>query len=102
VPGVGNDYQLDSEKLLHGVAIRDANGAWQYLPAEKLAKSPADRLTQLFDARETWTRSDLDPYLKPLSTLTFGVDDILLKLTTHSSSMRVNGTTITMYTRKHE
>lgn len=101
VPGVGEDYQLNMEKLLEGVAIRNTHGEWQYLPAEKLAKSAVDRLSQLFDARETWTRRDLDPYLKPLSTLAVGVDEILIKHA-HSSSTHVDGATITVYSRKHE
>ena len=101
VPGVGDDYKLNAETLLQGVAIRTTNGEWQYLPAEKLAKSAVDRLRQLFDARATWTRRDLDPYLNPLTTNAVGVDEILIKHA-FSSSTQVDGATITVYFRKHE
>jgi Sister chromatid cohesion protein Dcc1 len=96
VPGVGDAYQLDIEKLLRGVAIRINDKEWQYLPAEKLGKSPIDRLGQLFEAREKWTKQELEPYLKPLWS---AVDDLLIKHC-HSISEQVNGETITMYVKK--
>ena len=96
VPGVGDAYQLDIQKLLRGVAIRIHDDQWQYLPAEKLSKSPTDRLDQLFEVREKWTRQELEPYIKPLWS---AVDELLIKHC-HNISEQVNGATITMYVKK--
>lgn len=96
VPGVGDAYQLDIEKLLRGVAIRINDEEWQYLPAEKLSKSPIDRLEQLFLVREKWTRQELEPYIKPLWS---AVDELLIKHC-HSISEQVKGETIIMYAKK--
>jgi hypothetical protein len=96
VPGVGEAYQLNVEQLLQGVAIRNNNDEWQYLPADKLAKSPVSRLAQLFAAREKWIRRDLEPYLKSLTPV---VDEILIKHT-HTVSEQVDGETMTMYVTK--
>lgn len=97
VPGVGDAYQLDVEKTLRGVAIRSSTNEeeWIYLPANKLAKSPTERLEQLFKVREKWTKRDLEPYLSPLSNK---VDAILVK---HALlvSEEVEGKSVSMYVK---
>jgi len=96
VPGVGEDYQVRVEEFLKGIAIRNAKDEWQYFPAEKLAKSPEERLTQLFAVRETWTKGELAPYLEPL---TKKVDQVLIKYA-RTISHQVDGENITIYAKK--
>jgi hypothetical protein len=94
VPGVGDAYELDVDKTLRGVAIRSGEGnEWVYLPADKLAKSPSERLDQLFAAREKWTKKDLEPYLSQLSSK---FDELLVK---HALLVteKIDGKEISMY-----
>lgn len=66
VPGDTREISLD---MLKGVAISssDAQGTqWEYMPRDKLAKDPKERLSQLFNKREKWSKIDLVTYLEPL------------------------------------
>mmetsp|Transcript_10732 Transcript_10732/g.17784 ORF Transcript_10732/g.17784 Transcript_10732/m.17784 type:complete len:419 (-) Transcript_10732:991-2247(-) len=97
VPGVGDAYQLDVEKTLRGVAIRSTDeNEWMYLPADKLTKSPSERMAQLFASREKWTQKELEPYLAPLSNK---MDEILVK---HALAVteQIDGETISRYVKK--
>ena len=101
LPGICDRSQLNLERLLQGVAIRNLKNEWVYLPLENLELLPVKRLSQLFDAQEKWTREELDPYLKQLLRQTTDIDEFLLK---HALPIveYLNGTSVTMYTRKYE
>lgn len=93
VPGV--DYIVDVHEFLKGVAILK-NNEWHYLPADKLAKSPEERLAQLFDARDFWTNDELEPYLVPLTT---NMDQVLIQHA-RTISQEVDGKSIVGFAKK--
>jgi len=86
VPGASQQISLD---MLKGVAIRISGSTgttWEYMPSEKLAKDPKERLRQLFTLRKKWSKVDLLTYLKPL--LGSNVDEFLANSTTTISDNR--------------
>ena len=101
VPGVGKDYHLggdDVHAFLKGVAIfQKEDETWHYLPADKLAKSPEERLNQLFRAKDFWTNDELEPYLVPLTTK---MDRVLLKHARTTSQEEADGTSIAGFAKK--